>query len=165
LPRVSWAGRAFPAHLSLAHTSGFSVACFDVTAIGLDLEVPMPRNPAFYRVNFSAAERRWVEGLSGSGRVDAERVYTLLWCLKESALKLCQTDEISVWRIPSIEIKIHAALEVLLDVFCGTSLKRPLRTVHAELCTGGDTNCAEAAVATTPDAVLTVLRKSEGGWG
>ncbi len=157
LPRLSWAGRACPVRVSLSHISGLSGACIsDAGDVGLDLAAPALRTPAFYRANFSKWERDWAEAAARSAGVARERVYTLLWCLKESALKSLQSDHISLWQLPRIQVRLRCGGEVLGE---SRDTSARLRLARAEVSRDGQTwNDAEVSLATTRQAILTVLR-------
>ena len=158
VPLVWRAGRPHSVHVSLASTRGLSGACLDGTRpVGLDVEVPLRRHHAFYRINFSPAERRWVEVLSEFGPIDVDRAYTLLWCLKESTMKSQQSDDLSLWQLPRITVQLRSDPGAVVEVLRSTSLHRPLLRSEVEVRTHERTWIAEAALATSPDAVITVL--------
>lgn len=159
VPSLVWAGRAHPLRISLAHASGLSAAGFGHgETIGIDIESPCKRTAAFYRTNFSPSERRWAETLSRYGEVDVDRGYTLLWCLKESALKSFRSDETSLWLLPRIEVKLECPLEPLAEVLGSSGLTHSVLVTEAEVRKGGQRLAAEAALSATSEAILTSLR-------
>ena len=101
--KLTWCGKDRPESISLSHAGGeccASIAMGPPTAV--DVETIVPRIDAFYRSNFTKAERSWVGCGAEGDSVKANWFFTLLWSLKESALKLGWLD--SLWNLPSIEI-------------------------------------------------------------
>ena len=102
-PSLAWCRQACVESLSLSHSG--SVSCASIAFGGptvIDLESTVPRVDAFYRSNFTAAERAWVARGSGGEPIKANWLFTLLWSFKESALKLGWLD--SLWKLPRVEI-------------------------------------------------------------
>lgn len=161
VPAVRWDGFTYPVNLSLSHTSELSGAYIDFyRSVGLDLEVPLPRNHAFYRVSFSREEHRWVQLLTETGQISIHVLYTLLWCLKESVLKSQQSDEISVWQVPRIELELQCEPNSLISALRSARLDGPMFQSVLDIRTSGQTQIAEAAVAVSQSAVLTAVRLS-----
>lgn len=82
----AWAdGRALPVGISLSDRAGRAVCLLGLWpgAVGCDLELVEPRSPAFVRLYFTAAERRFVG--------DDDLRANLLWSAKESVLKVLRT--------------------------------------------------------------------------
>ena len=102
-PGLAWCGRARPESISVSHSG--SVSCASIASgvsTVIDLESTGPRIDAFYRNNFTEAERAWaVRGAEGELN-KANWFFTLLWTLKESALKLGWLN--SLWSFPRMEI-------------------------------------------------------------
>jgi len=102
-PSLVWCGQARSECISLSHSG--SVSCASI-AFGpptvIDLETTHPRIDAFYRNNFTEAERSWAVRGAGGESTKANWFFTLLWTLKESALKLGWLN--SLWNLPRIEI-------------------------------------------------------------
>jgi len=85
-PEVFLHGRPAPVALSLSHSGGAGL-CAIVPAgaeVGCDLETVEPRSPAFLADYFTDEEQALVARTLAAGR---DRVLTLLWSAKESALK------------------------------------------------------------------------------
>lgn len=102
-PSLAWCGQARSESVSFSHSG--SVSCASI-AFGaptvIDLETTGPRIDAFYRNNFTEAERSWALRGAGGESSKANWFFTLLWTLKESALKLGWLN--SLWSLPRIEI-------------------------------------------------------------
>lgn len=94
--------------ISISHTDFLSCACLSYyeASIGIDIEMPAFRLDAFYRNNFTNHEKEWVRKISGEGDISPQWLYTVLWSLKESALKSRHSLEASVWEVPNIEIDV-----------------------------------------------------------
>ena len=104
-PSLVWCGQVRSESVSLSHSG--SVSCASVSfsePTAIDIEAPLPRLDAFYRVNFSEAERRWATRIAGDELNETNWFFTLLWTLKESALKLGWLNQTSIWSLPRIEI-------------------------------------------------------------
>lgn len=101
-PSLVWCGQARRENVSLSHSGGVSCASLTFGApTAIDIEGSAPRVAAFYRVNFSDAERRWAS-------VALSRSYwffTFLWTLKESVVKLGCFTRTSIWNLPGIELE------------------------------------------------------------
>jgi 4'-phosphopantetheinyl transferase EntD len=101
-PSLLWCGQARPESVSLSHSCGMSCASLTFGApTAIDIETTLPRLDAFYRINFSDAERRWAVSAASSS---SDWFFTLLWTLKESVLKLGCFAQANVWNLPGIEI-------------------------------------------------------------
>ncbi|MGO9262308.1 MAG: 4'-phosphopantetheinyl transferase family protein [Bryobacteraceae bacterium] len=85
-PEVFLDGRPAPVALSLSHSRGTGLCAIAPAAVevGCDLEMVEPRSPAFLADYFTDDERKLVARTPAARR---DRVVTLLWSAKESALK------------------------------------------------------------------------------
>lgn len=103
--KLVWCGKDRPESVSLSHAGSVSCACIAMgPPTAIDIETAVPRIDAFYRNNFTAAERYWVTRGAEGQSVRSDWLFTLLWTLKESALKLGWLNQASVWDLPRIEI-------------------------------------------------------------
>src|SRR5215510_4870466 len=104
-PRFIWCDDQRTENVSLSHTDTESCACLAFAGpASIDIERSIPRVNAFYRKTFTDAERQWVSSGAGTDKTSAYWLFTLLWTLKESALKLESVDQAGVWDLPRIEI-------------------------------------------------------------
>jgi len=89
-PLVSIANRSAQVGISLSHGSGMAVCAvaFSPVALGCDIEKIEPRSQAFAADYFTSEEQTLV---AQSPLADRDRLLTLLWCGKESALKALQS--------------------------------------------------------------------------
>jgi hypothetical protein len=104
-PVLTWCGARRNENISLSHTTGVSCASLSATPTAVDIEVATSRVRAFYRRTFTTAERRWVNGRARDDEFKARWFFTLLWTLKESALKLKLLTSATLWQLPRIEIE------------------------------------------------------------
>jgi phosphopantetheinyl transferase (holo-ACP synthase) len=87
-PRFRWLGRSKEDAVSLSHTGNDACACLsEGNTVGVDLESVEPRVDAFYRSNYSEAEKQWAKQGGGLEPLSPNWLYTLLWTFKEAALK------------------------------------------------------------------------------
>lgn len=104
-PLLTWCGARRNENVSLSHTSGIACASLSTTPTAVDIEVATSRKKAFYRKTFTAAEQTWVSSSARDDEFKSSWLFTLLWTLKESALKLKLLTSATVWELPRIEIK------------------------------------------------------------
>ncbi len=158
-PRLTWCGKNSMVNVSLSHCGDMTSACIGTKgAVGIDVEMAVPRIDSFYRGNFTKAERNWVTRSAAETEMTANWLYTLLWTLKESILKSHDSNEISVWDFPKVEIKIlidirHILLSYLNKrfgenfLFFKAQVRQPYRIINAQV-----------AVTATRNLILTVIK-------
>ena len=87
--RVEESGRPIVAgselYLSITHSSDVAAAIASRAPIGLDVERIEPRDPSFEKLVLTASDHQRLNGLKGPARDEA---LTMLWCEKESYVKL-----------------------------------------------------------------------------
>lgn len=104
-PKIVWCGKDHPENVSLSHTGNVSCACLVMgPAAAIDIETSVPRIDAFYRNTFTSAERSWVTSGAEGKAIRSDWLFTVLWTLKESALKLGWLNQPNIWDLPRIEI-------------------------------------------------------------
>ena len=104
-PVLTWCGARRTENISLSHASGISCASMAAVPTAIDIEVATSRVRAFYTRTFTTAERRWVNGRTRDDDFRAHWFFTLLWTMKESALKLKLLASSTLWQLPRIEIE------------------------------------------------------------
>jgi 4'-phosphopantetheinyl transferase len=89
-PEARFDGVPAPVGISLSDRAGWGVCAVGVgdAPVGCDLELVEPRSRRFVADYFTAAERAWVDEADDAAR-DARA--NLVWCAKESALKVLRT--------------------------------------------------------------------------
>jgi len=85
-PEVFLLRQPVPFSISISHSNsvGFATVNLQNNAVGCDIEIIETRNPAFVKDYFTAAE---IAQVNETAAVDRDRVITLIWSAKESALK------------------------------------------------------------------------------
>jgi 4'-phosphopantetheinyl transferase EntD len=145
--------------ISLSHTDGLSCACLAYGAtVGVDLELPVRRLDSFYRVNFTRAESEWVRVISGRNDINPFWLYTVLWSLKESALKFRHCGESSVWDIPNIEINMLSDTTDWARLYNRTALGEGFVFVPIEINERCGTRHAQAALTATRHLILVISK-------
>ncbi|MBV8859357.1 MAG: 4'-phosphopantetheinyl transferase superfamily protein [Acidobacteria bacterium] len=164
-PRLFWCGGERTERLSLSHTRGVAGACLTAGApAAIDVETVAPRHGAFYRKNFTEAERRWAAGRAGGGAAGPDWCFTLLWALKESALKLGWLSQSSVWSFPRIQIGGLPDLD-RVGPFCWTgALGDACASFTARVEEDSRVTHARVTAAGTRGLVLTTMSPLIGGF-
>ena len=158
MPRLVWCGQERAEKVSLSHTPGLACACLATGApAAIDIETAAPRNEAFYRKTFSEVERHGAT-LFADGEPDSANWYfTLLWTLKESALKLGWLREASLWNLPRIEIEGLPGLKAIEPFWCRSKLGVAFVLFTARVKEDRRAMRVRVAVTGTRNLVLTVL--------
>jgi phosphopantetheinyl transferase len=103
-------------HLSISHTGGWAAASISsLGAIGIDLEECISRSSAFYNDFFTPWEKDWVQR-NIEAELTAEKLYTLLWTLKESYYKTGLSPLLRLYEFSCLEVRPLSLLK-------GASLK------------------------------------------
>ncbi len=93
--------------VAISHTNGIACALLgDGETIAVDMERVESRTPVFYRGNFTERERTWAAGCSRRLGLDPHWTFTLLWSIKECLLKTPAYNHLSVWDMPSLDLRI-----------------------------------------------------------
>jgi hypothetical protein len=156
-PVLTWCGTRRNENVSLSHTSGIACASISTTPTAVDIEVATSRNKAFYRRTFTAAEQTWVSSSARDDEFKSSWFFTLLWTLKESALKLKLLTSATVWELPRIEIKDLPDLCDLEKLPLDHLVSFPVRIKEPQ----GELP-VQVAVAGTRNWILTVMNSRPG---
>jgi len=158
-PHLTWDGNHSKIHVSLSHTSGMACACIaSAGAIGIDMELAIPRIESFYKGNFTSLERNWAMRSGNTVDIAANWLFTLLWTIKESALKSRISNEISVWDFPRIEIKILSERDYILASFNNTRFDNNFLIFGANINEQNRSRYAQVALTATRNLILTVIK-------
>lgn len=162
-PRLTWRGREVPAQVSISHSGGLSCAVVAEAgaATGLDLESAQPRAEAFYRGNFTPRERDWVAAGARSCGLPAAWLFTLLWTIKEAALKSGATAVRSVWGFPGLEVRLPEDLPAQLAARRRPALGDCFITFEALVCAARRCTRARIETTSTPDFILSLFTDVE----
>jgi phosphopantetheinyl transferase len=104
-PVVFIRGEASELFLSISHSEGVAAAIVSRAPIGFDLEKIETRDRSFEDLVLTDADRRRLDGLSGSSR---DEWLTILWCEKEAYAKLAGEG----LRIPFAELVVPADVKI-----------------------------------------------------
>lgn len=163
IPSLVWCGKNRPERISLSHARGVSCASIAFgAATAIDIETAVTRNDAFYRINFTEAERNWATRGAGGESIISNWSFTLLWTLKESALKLGWLNQASLWNLPRIEIDGLPDLNHI-EPFCSSSTMDDEFVIFmATVKERRRVLPVQVAVAGTRNLVLTVMNSLNG---
>jgi hypothetical protein len=108
--------------VAISHANG--VACVllgegkpgERETIAVDVERVEARTPVFYRGNFTAGETARAEEYSRRVGLNPAWTLTLLWSIKECLLKTRAYNDLSVWDMPFIDLRIVSGGDDLLRV-------------------------------------------------
>ncbi|MCR4841522.1 MAG: 4'-phosphopantetheinyl transferase superfamily protein [Lachnospiraceae bacterium] len=81
-------------HFNVSHSGDYAVCVFSDAPVGVDIERIRPFSPAVIKRVFSEKEKEFVNGMNAFDDVPensglADRMYSLLWTVKESFVKQC----------------------------------------------------------------------------
>jgi 4'-phosphopantetheinyl transferase EntD len=162
-PSLVWCGRQRPENISLSHSGGVSCASIASGArTAIDIETAAPRVGAFYRNNFTEAERAWAHGGAGGERVRSNWYFTLLWTLKESVLKLGWLKQAGVWEIPRIEIDGLPGFDHTGPFWSNSTIGSDFLVFTASVKEACRVMQVQVAVSGTRNFVLTVMNPLSG---
>ena len=148
--------------VAISHTDGVACALLgDGETIALDIEQVEPRGAVFYRGNFTARERAWVEECSGNRGLNPHWTFTLLWSIKECLLKTPQYSDFSVWGMPSIDIRILSGEGDLPRVQSAMESFGDFVFLTIEAASAKGTNRWRVAVSGWQDRVITAIRGAD----
>lgn len=161
--KLVWCGKDRPESISLSHAGGVSSACIAMgPPTAIDIETAVPRIDAFYRHNFTAAERYWATRGADGESIRSNWLFTLLWTLKESALKLGWLNQAGVWDLPRIEIDGLPGLNQIGRFWYSSKMRDDFVVFTARVKEHSRVMKAEVAVTGTSNLILTVMNPLGG---
>jgi hypothetical protein len=160
-PTLKWCDEPRPESISLSHTEGTSCACLAFAGpTTIDIENAIPRVNAFYRQTFSVAEQSWVGRASGQDKFRADWLFTFLWTLKESALKLQTTQ--TLWQLPRLEISDLPEPEHFSQPRDNRSFSNDFLTFPVSVGDRQRKKPVQVAVTSSRNLILTVMKPMSG---
>jgi hypothetical protein len=157
LPQVGRSGEF--RDVAISHTSGIACALLgNGETIAVDMERVESRPPVFYRGNFTERERTWAAGCSRRLGLDPNWTLTLLWSIKECLLKTPAYNHLSIWDMPSLEIRIVSGEDDLVRPQSAHELCRAFISLTIESHDRNGTVCERVAVSGRYDLVITAIR-------
>lgn len=163
-PRLVWLGRDHAASISLSHTPGDACACLAAHGIaGVDVEGVAARVDAFYGSNYTAAERAWVGRGVATEPGSREWMYTLLWTIKESALKARVCVQKSPWSFAGVEVTGLPEPEDVMWAYRRSTLGGRFGRFSAAIDAERRRTSVEIAYAGSRDLIVAVVKPFEHG--
>jgi hypothetical protein len=157
-PSFVWCGKKREESISLSHAGGIACASLaEQQFVAIDVETTAHRNGAFYRKTFTEVEKNWVARVTGGELSSSNWHFTLLWTLKESALKLGWLNGASIWNLPRIEIDGLPDVNRLGSFWCDAKMGDAFLVFTASIRDACRAMQVQAAVAGTRNFVLTVM--------
>jgi phosphopantetheinyl transferase (holo-ACP synthase) len=157
-PSLVWCGQARPESVSLSHSGGVSCASLAFGApAAIDIETSVPRLDAFYRINFSDAERRWAINAAGDEPSRSDWFFALLWTIKESALKLGCLKRASVWNFPGVEIDGLPGVSDIGPLWSSSTMTSDFAVFTVSVTEHSRVVPVQVAVTGTRNLILTVM--------
>lgn len=161
-PVLTWCGTRRDENVSLSHANDVACASISTTPTAVDIEVATSRVSAFYRKTFTAAEQAWVSSSARDDEFKSSWFFTLLWTLKESALKLKLLRSATVWELPRIEIADLPDLVRFAPAASGTLALDHLVSFPVRIKEPQGELPVQVAVAGTRKWILTVMNSRPG---
>jgi phosphopantetheinyl transferase (holo-ACP synthase) len=144
--------------VAISHTSGIACALLgNGGTIAVDMERVESRTPVFYRGNFTAGERARADCSRRLG-LDPHWTLTLLWSIKECLLKTPAYNDLSVWNMPSLDLRIVSGEDGLLHPQSARELSGSFVYLGVEATARNGTVSQRVAVSGRYDLVVTAIR-------
>jgi phosphopantetheinyl transferase (holo-ACP synthase) len=157
LPQVG-SGAAFR-DVAISHTNGIACALLGSgETIAVDIERVESRTPVFYRGNFTEAERARVAECSHRLGLDPHWTFTLLWSIKECLLKTPAYNHLSVWNMPSLDLRIVTGEDDLVHPESAREFYGGFIFLRVEATGHNGTVSQRVAVSGRYDLVVTAIR-------
>jgi phosphopantetheinyl transferase (holo-ACP synthase) len=157
--RFRWRGCETDMALSLSHTGHDACACMTAgDNVGIDLQKVEQRVGAFYRTNYAATERQWVERGTGCEPSSRDWLYTLLWTVKEAALKAKALVQINPVSFGGVDVFELPPPETLLRACRQDDWGGRLTRMTARIREGRNIRSLQVAIMGTQQMILTVVQ-------
>jgi phosphopantetheinyl transferase (holo-ACP synthase) len=157
IPQVG-SGAAFR-DVAISHTNGIACALLGSgEAIAVDMERVESRTPVFYRGNFTDGERAWAAECSRRLGHDPHWTFTLLWSIKECLLKTPAYNKLSIWNMPSLDLRIVSGEDELVHPQSAREFSGSFVFLSVEATVRNGTLSHRVAVSGRPDLIITAIR-------
>jgi 4'-phosphopantetheinyl transferase EntD len=142
--------------VAISHTNGIACALLgNGETIAVDMERVESRTPVFYRGNFTERERAWAARLG----LDPHWTLTLLWSVKECLLKTPAYNELSIWNMPSLDLRIVSGEGDLAHLQSAREFSGGFVFLNLEATWRNGTVLQRVAVSGRYDLVVTAIRE------
>jgi 4'-phosphopantetheinyl transferase EntD len=160
-PRLRFGGKPYEIAVSLSHAGNNACACMSKwSTIGLDVEKVLPKVEVFYQSNFTISEKDWADVPAVSKELGRHWLYTLLWTIKEAALKARTVVHKSPWGFAGVGVGGLPPLRDLLSAGRTEAWGDYFGRFTARI----DEECistpVQVAFAATGDLIVTLVRRS-----
>lgn len=162
-PNLTWCGKDRSESISLSHSG--SVSCASIgfgKPTAIDVEANLPRVDAFYRINFSEVEKGWAMRAADGEQVRSNWLFTFLWTLKESVLKLGWLKQATVWSFPGIEINGLPGVNDIGRFWHSSMMSNDFAVFTLSVKDHGRVMPVQVAVTGTRNLILTVMNPLGG---
>jgi hypothetical protein len=162
IPQVGH-GNAFR-DVAISHTNGIACSLLgDGKAIAIDMERVETRSPVFYKGNFTGGEKsRAAESFRLHG-LDPHWTFTLLWSIKECLLKTPAYNNLSLWDMPAIDIRIVGGENNLTGPQSAREFSGEFISIDVEAAHRDCVVSHSVSISGRYDLVLTVIRGVDRG--
>lgn len=158
-PWFRWRGTAREEMVSVSHTGNDVCASLSTRGpAGIDLERVTERADAFHRCNFTETERRWIREGTRIEPLSKDWLFTLLWTVKEAALKAGALLQTSPWSFAGVEVEGLPAPNDVLWAFREGTWRDRFVLFTALIKETRKTTSARVAYLGTRQLILTVVR-------
>jgi hypothetical protein len=145
--------------VAISHTNGIACALLgNGETIAVDMERVESRTPVFYRGNFAERERDWAAECFRRLGLDPHWTLTLLWSIKECLLKTPAYNHLSVWNMPSLDLRIVCGEDDLMHPQSAREFHGGFVFLRVETTGRNGTVSQRVAVTGRYDLVVTAIR-------
>ena len=145
--------------VAISHTNGIACALLGKgETIAVDMERVESRTPVFYRGNFTGCERAWAAGCTERLGLDLHWTLTLMWSMKECLLKTPAYNDLSIWNMPSLNLRTVCGEDDLVHPHSGREFPGGFVFLNIEATGRHGTSRHRVAVSGRYDLVITAIR-------
>ena len=145
--------------VAISHTNGIACALLgNGETIAVDMERVESRTPVFYGGNFTQRERDWAAECFRRLGLDPHWTLTLLWSIKECLLKTPAYNHLSVWNMPSLDLRIVCGEDDLMHPQSAREFHGGFVFLGVETTGRNGTVSQRVAVTGRYDLVVTAIR-------
>lgn len=145
--------------VAISHTNGIACALLgNGETIAVDMERVESRTPVFYGGNFTERERDWAAECFRRLGLDPDWTLTLLWSIKECLLKTPAYNRLSVWNMPSLDLRIVSGQDELVHPQSAREFTGGFVFLSVEATGRNGTTLQRVAVSGRYDLVITAIR-------
>ena len=144
--------------VAISHTNGIACALLGRgETIAVDMERVESRTPVFYKGNFTERERAWAAECSRRLGLDPHWTLTLLWSVKECLLKTPAFNDLSIWDMPALELRIVSGADELAHPQSAREFSGGFALLGVEATGRGRTVSQRVVVSGRYDLVITAI--------